>query len=220
MTSTAFSATLMVAALLSTTPVQGQSGEAMASDLLHADLPLFGHGGDDEWPQRTRDEQSTGCGSRVVFGDWIFQRLGTEVPQESWYRFANQGVFHCWANTFRAGQRAALDGAERHPSFFVLLGTTRVDDTELELWAIQIGAVPGSDYLLLSRAPSDELVDAFHVLQTACPRASVRDAGSLDVLLTRYCTVNSRRDLSSLARRMARRPPLGTLTHVPTEASR
>jgi hypothetical protein len=71
--------------------------------------------------------------------------------------------------------------------------------------------------LLLSRRPAEGLIEKFNVLQTACPRANVRDAGSLDILLTRYCAVSSRRELIRLARRMAQRPPLGTLTRVPVD---
>lgn len=52
---------------------------------------------------------------------------------------------------------------------------------------------------------------------SSCPRANVRDGGSLDILLTRYCAVNSRSELSRLARRMAQRPPLGSLTRVPVD---
>ena len=193
-----------------------ESVSEMASDLLHSDLPIFGHGSDNEWPQNFYDEDSFGCTSRVGFGDWVFQETSAEIESDvQWYRFSNYGVFHCWANTFRAYERARLDDADFQPSFFVFLGKTSVDQSDIELWTIQIGARPGSEYLLLSRAPADGLIEKFTVLQTACPRANVRDAGSLDILLTRYCAVNSRTELIRLARQMAKRPPLGTLTRVP-----
>ena len=195
-----------------------ESVSEMASDLLHSDLPIFGHGSDNEWPQNFYDEDSFGCTSRVGFGDWVFQETSAEIESDvQWYRFSNYGVFHCWANTFRAYERARLDDADFQPSFFVFLGKTSVDQSDIELWTIQIGARPGSEYLLLSRAPADGLIEKFTVLQTACPRANVRDAGSLDILLTRYCAVNSRTELIRLARQMAKRPPLGTLTRVPAD---
>jgi hypothetical protein len=207
-------ALLVVAALLFAPSASAQSPQEMASDVVHSDLPIFGHGDDNEWPQHFYDDDSFGCTSRVAFGDWAFREAGGDEGDAEWYRFTNYGVFHCWANTFRSYERERLDGADFHPSFFVLLGTARSGGAEVELWAIQIGARPGSEYLLLSRTPGDGLIDNFNVLQTECSRGSVRDAGSLDILLTRYCAINSRSELIRLARRMVQRPPLGTLIRV------
>ncbi len=205
----------IAAALVLATSARAQLVNEMASDLIHSDLPIFGRGGENEWPQHFFDEDSFGCASRVAFGDWVLRETGEENDDAAqWYRFTNYGVFHCWANTFRAYERERLNGADFHPTFFVLLGTAQIDGESVELWAIQIGARPGSEYLLLSRGPDDGLVDRFNVLQTQCPRANVRDVGSLDILLTRYCAINSRAELIRLARRMAQRPPLGTLARV------
>jgi hypothetical protein len=215
---TATFAALLVAALLFAPSVNGESADETADDLLYSDLPIFGRGGENEWPQHFYAEDSFGCTSRVAFGDWIFQKRGAEVEDDmQWYRFTNYGVFHCWANTFRAYERARLDGADFHPSFFAFLGSTSVNGSDIELWTVQIGARPGSQYLLLSRSPAEGLIEKFNVLQIACPRANVRDAGSLDILLTRYCAVSSRSELIRLARRMAQRPPLGTLTRAPAD---
>ncbi len=209
-------ALVLLAALTFAPSASGQSSDAVANDILHSDLPIFGRGGDNEWPQHFSDEDSFGCTSRVAFGDWVFREGGAKVENDVlWHRFSNYGVFH--SNTFRAYERAALDGADFHPTFFVLLGSTSVDGRDIELWTIQMGARPGSQYLLLSRGRADGLIESFNVLQTACPRANVRDGGSLDILLTRYCAVNSRSELVRLARRMAQRPPLGTLTRVPAD---
>jgi hypothetical protein len=211
-----FSIAIPFAAFLFASSAQGESYEPLANDIVHSDLPIFGRGGDDEWPQHISDGESIGCTSRVAFGDWAFREHGDDDEEPAaWYRFSNYGVFHCWANAYRAYERAGLDGAEHHPSFFVLLGSTRVDGRELELWTVQIGVRPGSQYLLLSRDPAKGLVDGFSVLQTQCPRGSVRDAGFLDSLITRYCAINSRQDLVRLARRMATLEPLGSLTLVP-----
>jgi hypothetical protein len=210
----ALPAAILVAALLFAPSARGQSLDEMAGDLLHSDLPIFGRGGDNEWPQHFSDDDSFGCTSRVAFGDWVFRQRAEAEDEVLWYRFSNYGVFHCWANTFRADEQAKLPGADAHPSFFAFLGSMRVNGSNIELWAVQIGARPGSEYLLLSRVSADGLIENFNVLQTACPRANVRDAGSLDILLTRYCTIHSRSELIRLARRMVQRPPLGTLTHV------
>ena len=188
------------------------------NELLHSDLPLFGHGDENEWPQHFVTEDSFGCTSRVAFGDWALRRLDAQDDDDIfWYRFENYGAFHCFANISRAYDRAALAGADVHHSFFVLLDTRSVNGRDVELWAIQIGARPGSEYLLLSREAGDGLVEKFDVLQTACPSANVRDAGALDILITRYCSVRSSAELVDLAHRMMARPPLGTLTRVSDE---
>ena len=188
------------------------------SDLLYSDLPIFGHGGNNEWPQHFNSDESFGCTSRVAFGDWIFRERDAKTEDDAqWYRFSNYGVFHCWANTLRAYERARLDSTDSYPSFFAFLGSTSVNGSSVELWTVQIGARPGSQYSLLSRDSVEGLIEKFSVLQIACPRANVRDAGALDILLTRYCAVHSRGELIRLARRMAQRPPLGTLTRVPVD---
>ena len=190
----------------------------MATDLLHSDLPIFGYGNDEEWPRPLNDGDSIGCISRVGYGDWVFRENDADVGVGAqWYRFSNYGVFHCWTKIFRAYEQRKLDYVDSHPSFFVSLGTINIDKRDIELWVIQIGARPGSEYLLLSRVPADGMIEKFDVLQTACPLANVRDAGSLDILRTRYCAVNSRSDLIRLARTMAMRPPIGTLSHVPDD---
>jgi hypothetical protein len=209
---------ILVAALLYAPSVNGDSLDEMADDLLHSDLPIFGRGGDNEWPQHFYDKDSFGCTSRVAFGDWVLRKRGAEVEDDVlWYRFSNYGVFHCWANISRADERARLTSADFHPSFFAFLGSTSVNGSDIELWTVQIGARPGSEYLLLSRDPAEGLIEKFNVLQTVCPRANVRDAGSLDILLTRYCAVNSRSELIRFARRMAQRLPLGSFTRVPAD---
>lgn len=103
----ALPAAIVVAALLFAPAVNGQSLDEMVGDLVHSDLPIFGRGGDNEWPQHFYDDDSFGCTSRVAFGDWAFRKRGAEGEDDVlWYRFSNYGVFHCWANTFRAYERA------------------------------------------------------------------------------------------------------------------
>jgi hypothetical protein len=211
-------AVTLIAALLPATSANGQSDDETGSDIIHSDLPIFGYGGDNEWPQHIVSDDSFGCASRVAFGDWeLRERDAKAKDPRDWYRFTNYGVFHCWANTFRAYEREKLDGADFRPTFFAFLGSTKTNGAEVELWVVQMGARPGSEYLLLSRVPGDGLIDRFDVLQTACPRAKVRDAGSLDILLTRYCAINSRNELARFARQMVQLPPRGSFTRVPGE---
>lgn len=82
------------------------------------------------------------------------------------------------------------------------------------LWAIQIGARPGSNYLLLARESEKELDDSYLVLQRKCPRNNIRSGPNLDILKTDYCSINSRKDLIQLAKNMLKRPPLGFLEYV------
>lgn len=99
----------------------------------------------------------------------------------------------------------------------MFLGNVGAKGNERELWVIQIGAVPGSEYMLLSRSQGEGLIDTFDVLQTRCPMANVRDAGFLDIILTRYCALNTQADLLRLARQMARLPAIGTLSRVSSD---
>lgn len=193
-----------------------QSDE-MHDDLIHSDLPIF-LGGEAQWPQSVSDGDSFGCASRVAFGDWVFRYGAADAKpalSDSWYRFSNYGVIHCWANIGEANDREGLSSASSRPSLFIYLETRAVEGKDVELWAIQLGARPGSDYLLLSRAPAEGLVISFSVLQTECPSAHRRDAGPIDILRTDYCGIDSRKELIRLARRMAARTPLGTLSVVP-----
>jgi hypothetical protein len=200
--------------LLGLSPARSQpdSGE-VARDLIHSDVPLF-RAGENTWPQAFFEEDSSGCASRVAFGDWALREADAEDDGVEWYRVLNYGVFHCFAVVARARQREELEFSEHSPSFFVLLGTVQIEDNVTELWALQMGVRPGSDYMLLSRPQGEGAIDRFSVLQAQCPRANVRDPGTLSILLTRYCAINTRADLLRLARRMAQRPPRATLSFV------
>lgn len=191
---------------------QPDSGE-VARDLIHSDVPLF-RGGENTWPQAFFERDAPGCASRVAFGDWVLREGDAEDEDAEWYRVLNYGVFHCFALVARSPRREDLEFSEHRPSFFVLLGTVQVEDSVTELWALQMGVRPGSDYLLLSRPQGEGAIDRFSVLQAQCPRASVRDPGTLSILLTRYCAMNTRADLLRLARRMAQRPPRAMLSLV------
>jgi hypothetical protein len=80
-----------------------------------------------------------------------------------------------------------------------------------ELWALQLGARPGSEYLLLARSPAGGLVDHFDVLQRRCDGRQLRRGEPLDILITRYCNITSKSELVALARRMAKLPAAGRL---------
>ncbi len=182
------------------------------ADLVHADLPIFGDETADKWPQYFSDEASGGfgCASRVAFGDWALFQHGDDGDVERWYRISNYGMFHCFAVAAVADEKESLEGSDAKPAFFVELGKSG----DLELWALQTGAAPGSDYLLLSRMPADGLISKFTVLQTKCPKRNVREAGTISILKTRYCAINSRSGLVNFARQMSKLEPLGELILV------
>lgn len=209
--------TVLLAALvslcLSMAGAQPVPNAPMANDFIHSDLPLFGGATTEKWPRAFQAGEDFGCESRVAFGDWELRETDGESDAE-WFSVTNYGVFHCWANVRRADRREDLAGVESRPAFFVLLGTTEAENRDIELWALQLGARPGSDYLLLSRPIEAGRIATFRVLQTACPRGSARDGHALGILMTRYCAINTQAELLRLARRMAQHPARGTLTLV------
>lgn len=195
----------------------GQEREdELIADTIHSDLPLYTFGWKELWPRSFQSGDSFGCSSRVSFGDWRFTSAATRDQSEvSWERYSNYGVFHCAAVFQSADERPDLEEAPSRFGFFVQLGTARTTLGERELWAIQLGMRPGSQYRLLARpAGQKEAAIRFDVLQQRCPRQNVRQAENLDVWATRYCAINSRRELLALARKMVRLRPLGMLERV------
>lgn len=197
---------------------RAQDGEApdRFADRLHSDLPIFAGGPEAMWPRpaSSGDGESVGCGSRVEFGVWALAPVGEDVDgAESWYRIENYGVFHCFAVVGSSPDRAELETADAKPSFFVEIEAS----SGRELWALQIGTVPGSDYLLLSRDAGDGAISRFDVLQTRCPKRNVRDRGAIEILKTRYCAINSKKELRNFARRMAKLEPRGELKLIESD---
>jgi hypothetical protein len=217
----AASATL---ALLMTSGVAAEGDdtdrEYPAKEMIHADLPLYSFADEEFWPRsiETDGDAIAGCTSRVRFGNWQFTPAPrNEYEDPSWYRFANYGVFHCAAIMSRADERAELDNAKSEYGFFVRLGEVRIESALVELWALQVGTRPGSNYTLLSRIPKSGIVDRFTLLQQECPKGKERKVpgSSLDIWSTGYCAINDRADLLALAKKMARLEPLGEIILVP-----
>ena len=208
---------ILLSALLILAAAPGDEPAGPRRDPIHSDLPLWtGQAG--IWPRAFSSGDSFGCETRMRYGDWRFDEA--EAGSDPvWYRFANYGVHHCFMRVRDADERAGLDGRGPDPSFLIALGIARGRDGPLELWALQRGVRPGSDYLLLARVPAPGAITSFDVLQRACPQGSTRGGVPLSILLTGYCAINSRQELIALARRMARQPPLGRLSFVAPEAA-
>jgi hypothetical protein len=189
-------------------PAGAKTDDPLADDAIHADLPLFGTDTKNIWPQHfSSDNGDFGCTSRIKFGAWKLHRTDRDDDDAEWYAVRNYGVFHCFALVASADERAALRHATGRPSFFILLETSG----NSELWALQIGARPGSDYLLLRRTADGGIIGAFDVLQRDCPAGFRRKGPPLDIATTSYCAINTPQDLKLLARQMAKRPALGHL---------
>jgi hypothetical protein len=186
----------------------GHGRSEMHSELIHSDLPLFTHG-ENMWPRHFYEGRSFGCTTRVALGDWTFREQDSD--EVTWFRIDNYGVFHCWALLGESGEREELDATDLKPAFFVFLG----EEAGRELWVAQIGVVPGSEYVLLARSPEGSVIEEFDVLQRRCPTKYLRDADTLDTLITRYCAVNDPADLRRLARAMIKLPALGRLSLAP-----
>jgi hypothetical protein len=191
-----------------------QDGAELVAEHLHSAVPLYSFDWKDMWPRSFHEGDEFGCASRVSFGDWRFVPTDPRPDNEHWSRFSNYGVFHCAAIFRSAEKRDKLDEAKWSYGFFVRLGKARLGSGRWELWALQKGMVPGSEYTLLAREEGEGVVDSFSVLQRRCPPGRSMEARGMDVWSTRYCLVASRAELLSLGRRMLRQPPLGTISLV------
>lgn len=191
--------------------------------LIHSDLPLWTPAQDHFYPRNFSDGDSFGCMSRVPFGDWKFEAntevFGDAVAEANWWHLGNYGVFHCALVERRSDERGEQDASGFRHAWIAQMDTITINRRTYELWDLQSGSRPGSDHTLLMREADKDKVSKFTVLQRVCPAALQRNTAELDIWLTSYCAVNSRRDLAALARRMARLAPLGTITLQPGEAA-
>ena len=189
------------------------AGPAHAIERVHADLPLFS--GQELQPVHFWTNDSFGCSSRVAFGDWQFKAADDpEGNRTEWMRLRNYGVFHCALIETWNADRTELGNAGSKYSWFVRLGEINRGGTKLELWALQSGPRPGSDYVLLARPLERGLIKSFEVLPVICPPAFERRGKPLDTWRVDYCEIDSAEELRGFARSMARRPRVGTLIWV------
>jgi hypothetical protein len=205
------------AVILLPAPARAEDNSEIVVDRIHSNLPLYTFDWKNIWPRSFYDEDGFGCTSRVAFGDWHFVPTETaEHEEEYWERFSNYGVFHCAATMRAPDDSDDLEDAQWEYGFFVRLGKATLRSVEWELWALQKGSLPGSEYTLLAREVEKEgLIEEFRVLQQRCPSDRLLEAEGLDIWNTRYCAINSRAELLSLGRKMLRLPPRGTMTRVP-----
>lgn len=208
---------LALVSALAAVPARADDEELRHADLIHAPVPLYTFDWADIWPRSIVDpgpDVIAGCESRVAFGDWRYVPAWSRSERDhEWLRWGNYGVFHCAGNVWRADDRPGLENGAFARGFFVRIGEGRVRGRRYELWALQEGFIPGSNYTLLAR-PAEEgdgVVERFDVLQRRCPARNRRKARGLDSWLTGYCAIETRDALLAMARRMLREPFLGEL---------
>lgn len=204
----------VVAAMLVPGAASAQAGrnEPVVVDMIHSTLPLYTSEWAQLWPRSDQVDDYFGCASRVSTGDWRF----TPDPKfrgraVRWERFGDYGTSYCAALFRAADQRSRLEEVPGDIGFFVQLGQADRGAARWELWAIQTGTAPGSDYRLLAREVGSGMVERFTVLQQRCPAANVVEAEGMDISPTRYCRIESRDELLTLARDMLALPPLGVI---------
>ena len=181
------------------------------ADLIHSDEPLW-TSADQLWPMHFSDSDSWGCASQFAVGDW--QGAEGSDHSETWLRLQNYGVFHCAYIVKRASDRAYLDNAQSSYGWLVRVGKVDVRGAKRELWVFQSGSKPGSSYSFFAVERSKGIIKAAEELQRKCPAGHMRGGATIDVWGTQYCAVNSRAELVSLARRMAKLKPLFILEFV------
>lgn len=186
---------------------------------VHSDLPIWTNT-EDLSPRSFNSDEGFGCFGEIKFGDWKLSyapEIGeghsyTQDPE--WLKVYNYGVFHCaygfqWAYEFD-------DLNEATPTFghLVDLDTVKTPRGKRHLWAMQIGFNPGSDYIFLTRGLETHTHSSFELLPTDCPKQSLRTAGTIDIFLTDYCSINDKKAMKRFAKRMAKRTPVGTLEYL------
>lgn len=177
---------------------------------IHSDLPLWTND-DDIWPQRASGSD-VGCEHPVPLGDWRYVLGEGDDSNALWIRFSRSSFIHCRLTEQRSYAKSSLDDAAGTIGVFIEVGPTGIKGDDRMLWILQSGVRPGSDYLLLARKSSDPKV--FEVLQSTCPVASIRSGPAVDIARTDYCSIKSKSELVTLARRAAALPAIGTLSFV------
>lgn len=207
--------TLLFAASLTASAPAISAEPPHPPELVHADTPLWRPYEDgDVWPTQFSNDRGMGCAYPVKLGDW---RLTESAQPDAvqYFQLTGEGFIHCWLLASRGvDHRQRVEAAPEiqfeKPKLGFLIKIGRA--TGRDLWLLQLGARPGSDYILLARQPTTKLVDRFDVLQRICPKGRRRGGFGLDIAATDYCSINTRTAMVAFAKSMARLPNYGVLT--------
>jgi len=192
------------------------------SSLIHADLPLWDNG-DGLWPRGFSDDESFGCTGPLKFGDWkatYFPESEDEeayTPDAEFLNIYNYGVMHCAYGFQWADSLDEVSSAEAKLGHLVEIGKINTPRGVRKLWVIQQGFRPGSSYILLASEDNDLIRIKFEILPMNCPKPYERDAGTIGIFMTRYCSINDKASFKRFAKRMAKLEPVGTLEFLPNE---
>ncbi|MEM7780077.1 MAG: hypothetical protein AAF697_06785 [Pseudomonadota bacterium] len=185
--------------------------DEFADDLIHSRLPLYGFDWDEFWPQPVSDEDSFGCAS-INIGDWRFEPNSADERARPYsMRFELRGIFTCGIRVFEEDEQGLRDEGGRL-GFFARIGEGEISGELVQIWVLQLGARPGSEYLLLAQLPGETGGEEYSVLQRRCPFDRLLRVRNLDSYRTDYCAIDSHEELLALASDMLEFPPLGTLT--------
>ncbi len=213
-----FLSVILVVSIVSLTGLNGQAqdNDEFHSVLIHSDLPLWSSEDENVWPQHFLTDDSFGCSHRISTGDWKFTNF--EYSEDDFletFRLANYGVFHCGIMFSRFFEED--DSSDSTTSFFVFMDEIDYQSRRYELLALQIGVIPGSNYLLFAREKEQKPNGDLIVLQRECSKKKLRKGPEMDVWSTTYCAVNTKKDLINIARKMIKRPPLGKLEYMSSD---
>ncbi|HEX4301435.1 MAG TPA: hypothetical protein VHZ78_01485 [Rhizomicrobium sp.] len=196
--------------------VLGFSTAVHAADFpitLHGDLPLAPGPGITYWPQEFETASGPGIGSRLAIGDWRIVPLGCDPAKDEdcvrWMRLTMGSAVHRYYNIGEAYRRTDLHGDD---------GLIIELSPELpNVYALQIGFVGGSRYILFSTKESKDLVKQAVLLDPRCldmPGAEFRQSPYQEIHDTGYCAVNSMAALVAIARAAEARPPQATMEWI------
>jgi hypothetical protein len=205
---------VIAAICLAATPVSAQTPETIRSD-----LPLWSEAHPDAWPQPIEGDDAIGFGSIFRLGYW--RQIDRDCPEPStcevWWRLELASVFHGAFSLSTGEERSNLDGALSGSAVIVELQPHK---TKGQLYALQVGFLGGSRYVLLS-ASAALPVKQMTILDGRCEDAGRhavrRKAAFYTRYLTAYCAVRNREGLLMMARAAADRPPLATLEWVESD---
>lgn len=171
-------------------------------------LPLFTDA-DELWPRSFFDEDSFGCETILIPGDYLGS-LDPVNAEPVWWRVANYGVMHC-AMVFASGfGRDSLTAAQIGFAWLAPLGEVEGPIGEdLELFAFQIRWRGGIEYLFLAR-DRDGDNRSWIMLDPECPAGALRESEPIDVWGTRFCELGDAATAHSIAQDAVQREPAAT----------
>ncbi|WP_374274538.1 hypothetical protein [Brevundimonas sp.] len=185
---------LSILALMTASPVLAQ--EVM----LRSDLPLWIPESEGVEPYFFADNQALGCEASFYSGRYSAQEPGSDNNGE-WIDLSNDRAFSC-AFSFSDSR------GQSNVAWVINLASVDTDQGAVDLLALQIGALGGSEYRLFMRPALGGLERSLTALDPKCPRRMERRLRQTR-WRTDYCAVPNQAALRRIARDAAKRSPAG-----------